>query len=124
MSSVDTRNLERDSMFLIAELAGGGGEALGRVKVRNLSAGGMMAEGDARVRQGQQIEVELRNIGAVSGTVAWVQGNKFGVAFAEAIDPKLARTAVSGTDSEAPRYARPALSAPRHDGWKGKLRRV
>ncbi|MBL8656561.1 MAG: PilZ domain-containing protein [Altererythrobacter sp.] len=124
MSSVDTRNLERDSMFLMADLAIEGGEAIGRVKVRNLSAGGMMAEGDVPVSPGQRIEAELRNIGAISGTVAWVQGNKFGVAFAREIDPKLARTAVSGNDREAPRYARSALSAPRHDGWSGKLRRV
>ena len=124
MSSVDTRNIERDSMFLMADLAIAGGGPATRVKVRNLSAGGMMVEGAMRVQRGQQVAVELRNIGPVAGTIVWVRGGKFGVAFAEEIDPRLARTQVFGGEKEAPVYARAAVEAPRHDGWNGKLRRV
>ena len=44
MSSVDTRNVGRDSLFLVAQLTLDGQAEPVRVKVRNLSAGGMMAE--------------------------------------------------------------------------------
>ena len=124
MSSVDTRNLERDSLFLVAELSVEGAAAGERVKVRNLSCGGMMAEGDVRVQRGARVAVELRNIGPVAGVVVWTRGARLGVAFDEEIDPKLARTQVYGGETEAPAYARPALDAPRHDGWNGRLRSV
>ena len=46
MTAIDTRSLKRDSLFLSADLTlGEGGEPV-RVKVRNLSDGGMMAEAD------------------------------------------------------------------------------
>lgn len=128
MAPLDTRAIERDSMFLMVDiaLAGPSGQAAGsaRVRVRNLSEGGMMVEGDFKVVRGQEVVAELRNIGTVAGTVAWVRGNSFGVAFAHPIDPKLARTQVFGGHKEAPVYARAAIAAPRHDGWNGKMRRV
>jgi len=108
---VDTRNLDRDSLFLLADLSVSGGVAPVRIKVRNLSGGGMMAEGPIEVERGMQVAVDIRNIGKVQGTVAWVQGRRFGVAFATEIDPKLARVQVSGGNREAPQYARAALSA-------------
>ena len=94
MSNVDTRQVGRDSLFLLAQVRADGQENPVRVKVRNLSAGGMMAEGDARVMRGAHVEVELRNIGWVDGSVAWKQGNRFGIAFAEEIDPKIARAPI------------------------------
>ena len=80
MSNVDTRQVNRDSLFLLAQLRVDGQEAVYRVKVRNLSAGGMMAEGDAKVVRGALVAVELRNIGWVEGSVAWKQDNRFGIA--------------------------------------------
>ena len=125
MSSVDTRNLERDSLFLMAELVVEGVAAGERVKVKNLSSGGMMVEGDLRVTRGTRVAVELRNIGPVAGVVVWVRAPRFGVAFEQEIDPKLARTQVYGGHTEAPVYARAAIvDAPRNDGWNGKMRRV
>lgn len=124
MSSVDTRNLERDSLFLMADIVCADAGVAGRVKVRNLSSGGMMVEGELRVTRGQRVAVELRNIGPVAGVVAWVRAPKFGVAFDEDVDPKLARTQVFGGQREAPGYARAAVEAPRHDGWNGKMRRI
>lgn len=91
MTDNDHRQIERDSLFVMADLrVEGAGETL-RVKVRNLSAGGMMAEGDANVRPGTGVEVNIRNIGWIEGSVAWVQDNRFGIAFREEIDPKVAR---------------------------------
>lgn len=108
MSGVDTRNIQRDSMFLLAELRLEG-EANGqRVKVRNLSSGGMMAEGGPAVLRGARVTIELRNIGPVDGTVAWVQDSRFGIAFAHEIDPKLPRTPVGNGDLASPRFTRPS----------------
>ena len=91
-----------------------GSDAEYRVKVRNLSAGGMMAEGELRVERGRRLQVELRNIGWVAGTVAWVQDNRFGIAFAEEIDPRLARQNVNQPTGESftPRFVRPASILP------------
>ncbi len=107
MSAIDTRHISRDSLFLLADLRIGGFETGDRVKVRNLSPGGMMAEGAARVERGAQIAVKLRNIGWVEGSVAWVQDSRFGIAFAEEIDPKVARAPEqTGGVYEPPRFTR------------------
>ncbi len=97
MSNVETRQVDRDSLFLLAQLRVDGQEQMYRVKVRNLSAGGMMAEGDVQVLRGALVEIELRNIGWVDGTVAWKQGNRFGIAFVDEIDPRVARASITGT---------------------------
>jgi len=91
-----TRDAARDSMFLQATLRPADGISAGpfSVRVRNLSAGGMMAEADVQPVIGDQITVELRNIGEVSGRVAWVRAPRFGVTFDAAINPKLARKPV------------------------------
>lgn len=111
MSNVETRQVDRDSLFLMAEVRVDGQAAAHRVKVRNLSARGMMAESDLRVARGSLVTVELRNIGEIEGSVAWTQDNRFGIAFVEEIDPKLARAPVgtSVSDLSSPRYTRPPL---------------
>ncbi|OYW16617.1 MAG: pilus assembly protein PilZ [Novosphingobium sp. 12-64-8] len=107
VAELDHRQLGRDSLFLMADVRLSGIDGETRVKVRNLSAGGMMAEGGMRVTRGLQIQVNLRNIGWVDGVVAWIQDNRFGIAFAEDIDPKLARApVVASGDSETPRFVR------------------
>lgn len=97
MKDVETRQVNRDSLFLLAQLRVEGSEELYRVKVRNLSSGGMMAEGLAPVTRGQPVQVELRNVGWVVGAVAWKQDERFGIAFAEEIDPRLARAPVAAS---------------------------
>ena len=97
MSKVETRQVNRDSLFLLAQLRVDGAEGLHRVKVRNLSAGGMMAEGEVNALRGARVSVELRNIGWVEGTVAWRQDNRFGIAFIDEIDPRRARAPVAGS---------------------------
>ncbi|OCC24260.1 pilus assembly protein PilZ [Croceicoccus estronivorus] len=107
MSSVDTRQIPRDSLFLLANVQLEGDTQPRRVKVRNLSARGMMAEGDVRAKRGLLVSVELRNVGWVEGSVAWVQDNRFGIAFSDEIDAKRVRLPVSGSsDDHAPRYTR------------------
>ena len=125
MSGVDTRHINRDSLFLMAEVRVEGDSGSHRVKVRNLSAGGMMAEGDMAVTRGARVTVELRNVSAVEGSVAWVQENRFGVAFAREIDPKAPRPAVGNGDLATPRYVRPASILPAGVATEpGRLRKV
>lgn len=106
---VDHRHIGRDSLFLLADVRLANEMAEHRVKVRNLSTGGMMAEGSVRVMRGTAIAVNLRNIGWVSGVVAWVQDNRFGIAFVEDIDPKVAREPV-GNGLSTPRFVKPVHS--------------
>lgn len=120
MTSLETRNIPRDSLFLMAQVRLEGQDVSHQVKVRNLSAGGMMAEGDPRVVRGMQVSIELRNIGWVEGSVAWIQDNRFGIAFQEEIDPKKVRAMPQvGNEHTAPRYTRNySKSAP------GKVRKI
>ena len=117
MSNSDSRQVQRDSLLLLAQLRVDGLDGVHRVKVRNLSAGGMMAEGDVKVMRGSLVAVELRNIGWIEGAVAWKQDSRFGIAFVEEIDPKRAResqSAPEGGEFSSPRYARTG-SAPAPD---------
>ena len=91
MDGSENRQIARDSLFVMADLRLPDSQAEHRIKVRNLSAGGMMGEGALRVSRGDLVEVNIRNIGWVEGSVAWVQDDRFGVAFHEEIDPKVAR---------------------------------
>ena len=98
MSDGDNRHISRDSLFILADLRRDGESGEHRVKVRNLSAGGMMGESELRIVTGERIQVNLRQVGWVDGLVAWVQDNRFGVAFARDIDPKVVR---AGGDAAA-----------------------
>jgi len=111
VTELDHRQVGRDSLFLMADvrLSGAGDEH--RVKVRNLSGGGMMAEGQMKVTRGAKLDINLRNIGWVPGVVAWIQENRFGIAFMEEIDPKLAREPVSAASTDnTPRFVKPVIA--------------
>lgn len=117
MSAIDTRNIARDSLFQMAEVRCGGSAQGHRVKVRNLSSGGMMAEGELPVERGASVAVQLRNIGWVEGSVAWLQGARCGIAFAYEVDAKLVRAPSQKTEAvefTTPRFARPSSILP-HD---------
>jgi hypothetical protein len=128
MSNVDTRQVNRDSLFLLAQVRVDGQDAVSRVKVRNLSAGGMMAEGDSRVIRGSLVAVELRNIGWVEGSVAWKQDNRFGIAFVDEIDPAVVRapaaTTAGGADFEIPRFTRNHQAVPPSQSEHTRFRKI
>jgi hypothetical protein len=107
LESKETR--ARDSLFLLAELTFDGSGEVHKVKVRNLSPGGMMVESDLEVVQGQQVVANLRNIGPVRGQIAWARSARFGVAFDREINPKLARQPVGGS-ADVPRYLRTIIA--------------
>lgn len=119
MSDSEHRQLGRDSLFVLADLRIDGITGEERIRVRNLSAGGLMAEATCRVQRGQMVWVNLRNLGWTEGSVAWVQDNRFGVAFREEIDPRLARAPVT-TGEGTPRYVKPPLG--QHE--LGELRKI
>jgi len=97
MEPRENRQIARESLFVMADLAVvGAGEY--RIKVRNISPGGMMGEGSVGAARGSSVRVNLRNVGWVPGTIAWVQDNRFGVAFADEIDPLLVRDPATGDD--------------------------
>ena len=126
MSSVDTRQVNRDSLFLLAQLRVDGQDEVSRVKVRNLSAGRMMAEGEAKVMRGSMVSVELRNLGWIEGSVAWKQDNRFGIAFVAEIDPSVVRAPTPGgeaTNYEIPHYTRNYQTSPSQSD-PGKLRKI
>jgi len=99
------RNETRDSLFLMADMRVTGSTDVRAVRVRNLSAGGLMAEFPNGLNQGLQVEFEVRGIGWVPGKVAWSAAGRIGVAFDRPIDPMLARKPV-GTGSKAPVYVK------------------
>jgi hypothetical protein len=118
MDGSENRQIARDSLFVLADLRVDGLPQEHRIKVRNLSDGGMMGEGTVRVRRGSAVEVNIRNIGWVLGSVAWVQDTRFGVAFVEPIDPRLAR-ARPNEEEPAPHFTRSPATAP-----QGTVRKV
>ena len=106
MNDGENRQIARDSLFLMADMRIDGLDGVHRIKVRNLSTGGMMGEGAVRVARGAQVSIAIRNVGWVDGAVAWVQDSRFGVAFREDIDPKIARAPVGKADDPAPAFLR------------------
>ncbi|WP_379923195.1 PilZ domain-containing protein [Erythrobacter sp. R86502] len=108
MTGVETRSVARDSLFLLADIRVEHNAEVHRTRVRNLSDGGMMGEGQLRVQRGHRVIVELRNVGAVNGTVAWVQDNRFGVAFDEEIDSQKARRPLQANEAEDTVLASPS----------------
>lgn len=102
------RDVPRDSMFLIAKVRVQGKRQAEQVRVRNLSAGGIMAEIGMLVAPGTRVEVELRGIGKITGSVAWSMAGRAGIAFDSPIDPLLARKPV-GTGGTTPAYVKPII---------------
>ena len=98
------RGMNRDSLFLKAILRFQSVKEEREVRIRNLSAGGLMAETPARVMRGEPVEINLRGIGLITGHVAWVTEGRIGIAFDHPINPKDARNPVGATEHEMPSY--------------------
>ncbi len=102
------RNEKRDSLFLTAQFRVFGSKDEWQVRVRNLSAGGLMAELPDSLAIGTPVEVEVRGIGWILGRIAWAAAGRVGIAFERPIDPKMARKPVTG-GTMTPEYAKPIL---------------
>ena len=104
---VHLRQSPLDSLLLTAPLVIDGVE-VGVVRVRNLSAGGMMAEYPKTLAIGTAVSAQLRGIGWGEGRVAWYTDGRAGVAFDNPIDPLAARKPV-GKGAHTPAFAKPIL---------------
>ena len=96
----EERGRDRDSLFLKAEMHFPEQGTHCEARIRNLSAGGLMAEAPVESTRGEPVEVKLRNLGWVFGSVAWATEHRFGIAFNAPIDPKMARKPV-GQNNDA-----------------------
>lgn len=96
---VQQRSSVRDSLFLLATLSTSGPAGDISVRVRNLSAGGMMVETPTPLGKGETVVCELRGIGRVGGRIAWSVPGRLGVMFDHPVDPRDARKPVGGASS-------------------------
>lgn len=118
--SAAKRGMDRDSLLLKAILRFPNTGEEREVRIRNLSAGGLMAEIPVDVSLGDQVEVNLQNIGWLSGHVAWVTDGRIGIAFNHPINPKDARKPVGVSELDIPNY----LKKLNQTTNPSKLRRV
>ena len=104
-----SRGADRDSLFMQASLTLPGRPDSVTVRVRNLSPGGMLAEAMVQVAQGGPVEVDLRNVGRVSGRIVWAGEGKFGIAFDRPVDPQAVRRQVVSQSDLPPHLRRSGL---------------
>ncbi|HEU4959741.1 MAG TPA: PilZ domain-containing protein [Sphingomonas sp.] len=95
------RQDSRDSLFLSARFRLKGEKAVEQIRIRNLSAGGLMAELPEGIEPDTEVEVEVRGIGWISGRIAWTAVGRAGVAFDKPVDPKKARKPVGARGASA-----------------------
>ena len=105
------RSSQRDSLLLAAQFRVGETDPV-TVRVRNLSAGGLMAEYLIALASGTRVSIDVRGIGWVTGRVAWATEGRIGVAFDEPIDPMRARKPV-GTGVQTPTFAKAIVGRAR-----------
>ena len=118
--SAAKRSVNRDSLLLTAVLRFPSTQEERPVRIRNLSAGGLMAELPTSPMHGELVEVNLHNIGWVSGRIAWVTEGRVGIAFENPINPKDARKPVAVTELDIPPYLKKLNAAT----IPGKMRRA
>jgi PilZ domain len=111
------RKASRDSLFLSTEVMVEGALKPVSVRVRNLSPGGMMIDGNAVFHEGAVVSAGLRGIGAVAGRIAWVAEGRAGIAFDQEIDPKEARGSTGSLPANFTLF-KPEIDRARRPGLK------
>lgn len=100
------RRAPRDSMLLSAELESLEGARRATVRVRNISATGLMFEADETFRAGEAVAITLRGVGRVTGRIVWRELDRMGMALDGEIDPLLTRKPVTTAKAPPPGSAR------------------
>ena len=107
----EQRSQQRDSLLLSVDLRLENDARAYRVKMRNLSSQGMMGVGSVDVIRGTRLQIDFREAGKVWGNVAWREGNRFGIAFEQEVDPAAVRVALADNtvrqDNEPAQAPRP-----------------
>ena len=107
------RAQSRDSLFLVAKLRLIDHQAeFTDVRVRNLSAGGMMVELADPADIDTPVELEMRGVGLMRGRVAWYAEGRAGIALDKPIDPQKARKPV-GHGAHTPPHTKGLISRVR-----------
>ena len=118
LASDGQRHATRESLFLLGRLFLPDEEPLD-VRVRNLSATGMMVESPVLGKIGDAVHIELKGIGKRPARIAWIAEKRMGIALVDIIDPQQARptpkvsadpaTYLSPTIAMASQLRRPGL---------------
>lgn len=116
------RTKDRNSLLVKAALRFPITGEQGDVRIRNISSGGLMAEAPVRAARGEPVEIQLKNVGWVSGKVAWIADSRFGIAFDYPIDPKGAQQQIGGKNEEIPSYLRRLDQQVQQTRDKSKIR--
>ncbi len=114
---VALRGTRRDSMFLKASVQCARTDHQFDIVVRNVSAGGLLADTPQTLLIGDQVLVTLRKVGDVPGKIVWAQQGRFGIAFDVTIDPQAVRQPVAPARKPAAE-ARPSF-VPRRGRMPG-----
>jgi hypothetical protein len=120
----EQRDIARHSLFLTAQCDLPQSRQKGSVRVRNVSAQGLMVEGLIRPEVGEPVVLMLRNIGRVEGMVAWARGDRFGVALAKDIEAQAVLAREGTVDEPRDYYQRGPLSTLRRDQDAEKIRPI
>ena len=75
------RESARHRVLLVREIQTEGMAEPVRIRVRDISARGMMAEASVRMQEGERLILHLADGGQVAGAVLWVRGLSFGIIF-------------------------------------------
>jgi len=84
MSQEDPRNRRtstRHHVLLMREIQTEAMATPVRIRVRDISARGMMAESSVRMQEGEKLVLRLSDGTQVAGAVQWVRGLSFGIIF-------------------------------------------
>ena len=119
-TSVDgKRNLQRSSLFIMGSIKVADSDVWVPIKIKNLSASGLMAEGKVTCQQGDRVAVEAKGKVDAEGSVAWIVGGRIGIAFDTLIDPQELKQPVGDGKDLLPIYLRPDPGRPgRRPGLK------
>jgi len=85
------RQAARDSVFVGATIWFDTGQNGHAVRIRNISAGGMMIDSPEDRPVGSSVQAEIKGIGQIAGSVVWSTAKHLGVRFATIVDPEAAR---------------------------------
>lgn len=72
------------------------GAADQRLRIRDISAGGLKVTSALKPARGTKVHIELLELGWVTGEIAWATESTFGVRLVHRVDPAAARQRVSG----------------------------
>ena len=81
----------RDTMLILGRLRAIDTAESWTIRIRNLSATGLMADAVTGVEQDMRYGLDIRGIGRIDATLLWVRDGRMGMAFATPIDPRQSR---------------------------------